>query len=188
MNEMPLSLVLQLGINRINQHGTVFKPNVASLLMDFQVSSGLSGVVALPPENGQSRSGYDLVKLSAPAVPSLDVTLDELWVCAKEHFGLTATSAALGVGGIPISKLRLGYPIHPKSSKYTNLVSHFGTRFFPMAKLPPGSATARVAKNVFGTIRVFGIIGRTIPFVAVGLAAYDVISIGMCAYEERNRK
>lgn len=188
MNEMPLAHAVPLGLNKINQRGPIFKPNMASLLMDFQASPGLSGVVALPPENGQSRNGYDLVKLSAPPVPSLDVTLDDLWVCTEEHFGLTATTAALGVGGIPINKLRLGYPIHPKSSKYTNLVSHFGTKFFPMAKLPPGSPSARVAKNAFGTIRVFGIIGRTIPFVAAGLAIYDVISIGMCAYEERNKE
>ena len=188
MNEMPLSLAVQLGLNRINHNGIVFNPNVTSLLIDFRVPSGLSGVVALPPENGQSRKGYELVKLSAPVTPTPDVTVDDLWACAKEHFGLTATAAALGAGGIPINKLRLGYPIHPKSSKYTNLVSHFGIKFFPMAKLPPGSAGARIAKNAFGTIRVFGVIGRTIPYVAVGLAVFDVISIGMCAYEERNRK
>jgi len=57
-----------------------------------------------------------------------------------------------------------------------------------MAMLPHGSAAARVAKSAFGTIRVFGIIGRALPFVAVGLAVYDATSIGVCAYEERSRK
>jgi hypothetical protein len=31
-------------------------------------------------------------------------------------------------------------------------------------------------------------VGRAMPFVALGLAVYDVISIGMCAYEERHGK
>lgn len=188
MNEIPLSLAVQLGLNRINQRGAAFNPNVASLLMDFQASAGLSGIAALPPENGRGFKGYDLVKWSAAETPTLDVTPDDLWVCAKEHYGLTAATAIAGVGGVPISKLRLGYNVAPGSSKYTNLASHYGHKFFPMATLPHGSAAARVAKNTFGTIRIFGIIGRALPFVAVGLAIYDVISIGMCAYEERNRK
>lgn len=188
MKEMPLPLAVQLGISRINQRDTVFNPSVASLLMDFQASPGLSGVAALLPEDGRSFKGYDLVKWSAPETPSLEITANDLWGCAKEHYGLTATAAALGVGGIPIRKVRLGYVVTPGSSKTTNLVSYFGVKFFPMSTLPHGSTAARAAKSAFGTIRVFGIIGRTLPFVAVGLAVYDVISIGMCAYEERNKK
>ncbi len=78
--------------------------------------------------------------------------------------------------------------VYPGSSKYTNLASHFGLKFFPMTKLPHGSIAARVAKSTFGTIRVFGIVGRALPFVAVGLAVFDAVSIGMCAYEARNGK
>lgn len=154
------------------------------------MSSGTSGVLALPSANGQkiNRQGYDLVKLSAPDAPSLEITVDDFWACAKDHYGLTAVTAMAGVGGVPISKLRLGHPIHPRSSKYTNLISHYGHKFFPMATLSHGSTAARVAKNTFGTIRIFGIVGRALPFVTVGLAVYDVISIGMCVYEERNRK
>lgn len=188
MNEMPLSLAVQLSLNRINQRRTVFNPNMASLLMDFQASAGLSGVAALPTEDGRSAKGYDLVKWSAAKTPPPDVTLDDLWVCAKEYYGLTALTAVAGVGGVPISKLRLGYNVAPGASKYTNLTSHYGHKFFPMATLPHGSAAARTAKSTFGTIRVFGIVGRALPFVAAGLAIFDVISIGMCAYEERNRK
>lgn len=44
---------------------------------------------------------------------------------------------------------------------------------------------ARVANKVFGTARVFGIIGRALPFAAVGLAVFDVISIGQCVYNKR---
>ncbi len=58
-------------------------------------------------------------------------------------------------------------------------------RFFPR-KLIRQPTAARLAKATCGTVRVFGIIGRGIPFVAVGLAIFDLISIGKCAYEARN--
>lgn len=188
MKEIPLSFAVRRSLTQINQRGTVFRPNVATLIMDLQASAGLSGVAAFLPEDERSLKGYDLVRWSAANTPTPPITLDDLWACAKEHYGLTATAAALGIAGIPISKLRLGHHWAPGSSKYTNLVSHLGVKFFPMAKLPPGSTAARLAKSTFGTIRVFGIIGRTVPFVAVGLAVFDIISIGICAYEERNRK
>ncbi|BBA34425.1 uncharacterized protein sS8_2473 [Methylocaldum marinum] len=190
MNQMSLSHAVHLGVEKINRAGTVFKPDTPRLVADFHMSSGTSGVIALSSESGHkvSRQGYELVKFSTPNVPTLEVTVDDIWACAKEHYGLAAATAVAGAGGIPISKLLLGHRWAPGSSKYTNLVSHFGHKFFPMATLPYGSTAARVAKSTFGTIRVFGVIGRALPFAAVGLAVYDVISIGMCAYEERNRK
>lgn len=190
MNEIPLSFAAHLGINEINRRGTTFKPNISWLLTDLMMSPGTSGVIALPTKDGFNShdKGYDLVTLSAPEVPSLDITVDDLWACAKEHYGLTATAVAAGAGGIPIKKLRLGYPRALGSSEYTNLVRHYGLKFFPKAILPHRSIAARVAKSTFGTIRIFGIIGRATPFAAVGLAVYDVISIGLCAYEERHGK
>ncbi len=190
MNQMPLSHAVYLGVDKMNRSGTAFKPDIPRLIADLRMSSGTSGIIAMPAEGVQkiNRQGYELVKLSTPDVPSLEITVDDLWTCAKEHYGLTAATAAAGIGGIPIKKVRLGYPLALGSSKYTNLASHFGYKFFPMATLPHRSVAARVAKNAFGTIRVFGIVGRALPFVAVGLAVYDAISIGMCAYEEPNRK
>lgn len=184
--EMPLSFAVQRGIRQINRRGVVFNPSIGRLITDLRLSPGLSGVIALPSD--KSHQGYSLVKLSAPEVPSLEITVNDIWSCAKEHYGLTAATVATGAGGVPIKKMHLGHGIHLGSSKYTNLVSHYGLKFFPMAKLPHGSTAARVAKGTFGTIRVFGIVGRAMPFMAVGLAIYDAISIGMCAYEERNRK
>ena len=188
MNEMHLGHAVQLGIKKINRRGIAFVPNMGRLLADFNMSPGTSGVIALAPERANHK-GYDLVRLSKPDdVPSLDITVDDLWVCVQEHYGLTAAAVAAGVGGIPVSKIRLGYEVHPGSSKYTNLTSHYGHKFFPMATLPHRSTAARVAKSTLGTIRVFGIVGRVLPFVAMGLAVYDAISIGICAYEERNGK
>ena len=81
-------------------------------------------------------------------------------------------------------KIKLGHKVAPGSSKYTNLSSHIGWKFFPRATLRSGSMSANAAKSTFGTIRVFGIIGRALPFAAVGLAVFDVISIGQCVYKK----
>lgn len=190
MNEMPLTLAVQLGLSRIHQSGTAFNPNMATLLMDLDASAGLGGVIAAPAEDPRSHDfkfkGYDLVKFAPPKVPESPTLANDVWGCATEHYGLTAAATALGIGGIPISKIALGHPVRHGSSKYTNLISHFGIKFFPMATLRAGSTTARIAKSTFGTIRIFGIIGRAAPFAAVGLAVFDAISIGLCVYEQRH--
>lgn len=190
LNELPLALAVQQGLNRINYGRTAFRPNVAMLLADLQVSSELSGVVVVPSRERTvlARRNYELAKFAAPAVPASPTLAIDAWNCAKEHYGLTAVATALGIGGVPISKIALGHPIRHGSSKYTNLISHFGIKFFPMAKLPAGSQAARIAKTAFGTIRVFGVIGRAVPFVAIGLAVFDAVSIGLCVYEQRHGK
>ena len=188
MNEMDLGYAIQFGIKKINRDGTAFTPDMGRLFADFSMSDGTSGIVALTPERANHK-GYDLVRLPEPDdVPSLDITVDDLWACAQEHYGLTAAAVFAGMGSVPVSKILLGHPVIGNASKYTNLASHYGLKFFPMARLPHRSAAARVAKSTLNTIRVFGIVGRVLPFAAVGLAVYDAISIGMCAYEERNGK
>ena len=77
--------------------------------------------------------------------------------------------------------------MHAGSSRTTNLASLIGMRFFPRTLIRQPTA-ARMAKATFGTVRVFGVIGRGIPFVAAGLAVFDLVSIGLCAYEARNGK
>lgn len=117
------------------------------------------------------------------AVPN--TTLDELWKCTQQHYGLTAATVITGAAGIPISKIAVGTWVHAGSSKTTNLASLIGMRFFPRTLIRQPTM-ARMAKATFGTVRVFGIIGRGIPFVAAGLAVFDLISIGKCAYEASN--
>lgn len=190
MNELPLPLAVQLGIDSVNAHGGDFNPHQTKLVADFHLSSGPGGIVALQTDhqNSIARRDYELVKLPTPATSADGISATSLWECAKEHYGLTAATVVTGAGGVPIKKLQLGYPVVMGSSKYTNLVSHFGLKFFPMATLPRGSAVANMAKSAFGTIRVFGVVGRAMPFVAIGLAIFDAVSIGMCAYEERRAK
>jgi len=132
------------------------------------------------------KKGFEIVKYSSSVADIKDdgITVDELWDCTKEHYGLTAAAGIVGATSIPIKKIKLGYRVAPGSSKYTNLSSHIGVKFFPRAILRSGSTSAKVAKATFGTIRVFGIIGRALPFAAIGLAVYDVISIGQCVYKK----
>lgn len=136
------------------------------------------------PSNNEN--GFEIVKYSASDAGIKDdaVTVDDLWECTKEHYGLTAATGLFSTASIPIKKIKLGHKVALGSSKYTNLSSHIGWKFFPRTTLKSGSISANVAKRTFGTIRVFGIIGRALPFAAVGLAVFDVISIGQCVYKK----
>jgi len=128
---------------------------------------------------------YQLLKPMHADLSVPSTTFDELWACTQQHYGLTAATVLTGVAGIPLSKTAVGTWVHVGSSKTTNLASLIGMRFFPRTLIRQPTV-ARMAKATFGTVRVFGIIGRGIPFVAVGLAVFDLISIGKCAYEARN--
>lgn len=114
-----------------------------------------------------------------------DTTFETLWSCTKEHYGLTAATAIVSTAGIPISKTAVGTWVHTGSSKTTNIASLIGMRFFPRTLIRQPTV-ARFTKATFGTVRVFGVIGRGIPFVAAGMAVFDLVSIGLCAYEAKN--
>jgi hypothetical protein len=111
-----------------------------------------------------------------------DTTLDNLWSCTKKHYGLTTAAVLTGAAGIPISKTTVGAWVHAGSSKTTNISSLIGLRFFPRTLIKQPTV-AKLAKATFGTVRVFGVIGRAVPFVAIGMAVFDLVSISLCAYE-----
>lgn len=116
-----------------------------------------------------------------------ETTVETLWNCTKEHYGLTIATVVTATAGIPISKTAVGTWVHAGSSRTTNLASLIGMRFFPRTLIRQPHV-AKMAKATFGTVRVFGVIGRGIPFVAAGLAIFDLVSIGLCAYEAKNRR
>ena len=143
-------------------------------------------VMALPNSPGISSGGsYQLLKPIHADSQVPNTTIENLWKCTQEHYGLTAATVITASAGIPISKIAVGTWVHVGSSRTTNLASLIGMRFFPRTLIRQPTM-ARMAKATFGTVRVFGIIGRGIPFVAAGLAVFDLISIGKCAYEARN--
>ncbi|MBN4081927.1 MAG: hypothetical protein COC05_01535 [Gammaproteobacteria bacterium] len=183
MRETDIFPAIHTGIMDLKFCDTTFNPNTFTLASEIMRSKHNSGLIILPSNNS---NGYETVKYSASDVDIEDdgVTVDDLWACTKEHYGLTAAAGILGAASIPIEKIKLGYRVAPGSSKYTNLSSHIGTNFSPRALLRSGSSSANIAKTTFGTIRVFGIIGRALPFAAIGLAVYDVISIGQCVYKK----
>jgi hypothetical protein len=127
----------------------------------------------------------EVIRGTQPSLTVPETTAETLWNCTKEHYGLTIATAVTAAAGIPISKTAVGTWVHAGSSKTTNLTSLIGMRFFPRTLIRQPTV-ARMAKATFGTVRVFGVIGRGIPFVAAGLAVFDLVSIGLCAYEAKN--
>ncbi len=173
-----------IGVRDLNFCGTDFNPDASSLVWELLISKHYGGIIFLPSSN---EKGFEMIKYTSSVANIKDdsVTVDHLWDCTKEHYGLIAATGIIGAASIPIKKMKLGYGfVPPGASQYTNISSHIGIKFFPRAVLRSGSTSAKVAKSTFGTIRVFGIIGRALPFAAVGLAVYDIISIGQCVYKK----
>ncbi len=185
MIETNIYHAIHTGIMDLKFCGTDFNPDVNSLVWEVLISRDYGGAIILPSSNEQ---GFEMVKYSASEADLNDdgVTVDDLWECTKEHYGLIAATGIIGAASIPIKKIKLGYGVHVGASEYTNLSSHYGLKFFPRTHLRSGSVPANTAKRVFGTTRVFGIIGRALPFAAVGLAVFDTISIGQCVYKKNN--
>ncbi|ATQ68803.1 MULTISPECIES: RHS repeat-associated core domain-containing protein [Methylosinus] len=111
--------------------------------------------------------------------PKVSGTASPPWLqcfaaCVSDHYDLggIATRAGLLAGSAPIPKSMLGLPVVGKASPNTNPISYLGFLL--------GESEPRLPYRVLGTTRVFGIMGRAVPFVGVGFAAYDVISIGIC--------
>lgn len=183
MRETGIYGAVHTGIRELNFCRTDFNPDVGSLKWELLISKRYGGTIILPSSN---EKGFEIVKYSSSVADIKDdsVTVDDLWDCTKEHYGLTAATGIIGAASIPIKKIKLGYRVARNSSPYTNLTSHIGVKFFPRAILRSGSTSANAAKATFGTIRVFGIIGRALPFAAIGLAVYDIISIGQCVYKK----
>jgi len=189
MQESSIQTAIFDGVRELKQEGLVFDPHQIALGNHFQgLSSDHSGAIALPLAKARSNNGYRFIEITGSAIKTPDTTIETLWDCTKEHFGLTAATGLAVYGSIPLDKMKLGYFVQRGASVDTNIISHYGLKFFPRARLRAGTTAARLAKAAFGTIRIFGIVGRAMPFVAVGLAVIDVVSIGMCTYETRNGK
>lgn len=183
MKEMGICQAIHTGIMDLRFCGHAFSPNIGALLGELHCTAHYGGTIILPSSN---KNGVETVKYlsSETEIKDEGVTVDDLWGCTKEHYGLTAATGLLATVSIPIKKIKLGHKVYGSASEYTNLASHYGLKFFPRTNLRSGSAPANVAKRVFGTTRVFGIIGRALPFAAVGLAVFDAISIGQCVYKK----
>jgi len=185
MQEAGICRAIHEGVMDLKFCGTPFNPNIGSLLGELHRATGYGGTIILPSSN---QKGFEVVKYLASEADIKDdgVTVDDLWDCTKEHYGLAVAGGIMGADSIPIKKITLGHYVHPGTSEYTSLSSHIGLEFFPRKTLRSGSVSANAAKRVFGTTRVFGIIGRALPFAAVGLAVFDAISIGQCVYKKNN--
>lgn len=175
MQDRSLRGALFDGVQRLNSYGLPFHPNQIALKNDFEMSSGYSGPIALPSTSikpQRTDNGYDFLRISNPEIETPDAALEDLWECTKKHYGLTAVTGLVVAGSIPVDKMKLGYWVSRGASSHTNLVSHLGLKFFPLAKLPPKSSAAKLAKATFGTIRIFGIVGRALPFACARFSCF----------------
>ncbi len=104
----------------------------------------------------------------------------ELLGCVDAHYGLTGLIGRGVVfgGALPLSKRALHIPIIGSSSRYTNPISYFGLKVFPGIK---------VGRQMLGSNRVFGVLGRANIYLAAALLTYDIISIGRCVAEEESQ-
>lgn len=90
------------------------------------------------------------------------------------------------MGAIPIPKSWLGHFVPEGASRFTNLISEFGLRFYPRKSLRNMSLAARTAKAIFGTKRIFGLLGRANVVAFVGFAIFDVISLAACMNKKKD--
>lgn len=187
MQEKDLTTAVFEGTRELNRQGVNIGSNsrVAYSLQNSMMTS-CPGTLILPTEAWtKGVIGHEIIQGIRTQSTLPDTTLDTLWRCTKEHYGLTVATTVTAAAGIPISKTAVGAWVHAGSSRTTNITSLIGMRFFPRTLIRQPTL-ARMAKATFGTVRVFGVIGRGIPFVAAGLAMFDLVSIGLCAYEAKN--
>jgi RHS repeat-associated protein len=133
---------------------------------------GVSSDVGSSGGGGGWSCGFSCGKgVSAPPPPSYKAS--QLEVCTMAHYGLGSLSirGASAALASTVSKTASGLPRAGGGSAYTNALSYFGLRQFPGLK---------IGTQILGTNRVFGLLGRANLALGVGLAAYDVTSIGMC--------
>lgn len=186
MQECDLHTAIMQSQFELEQNGIDFGSTTSMAFHMGNTLTSYPAVMVLPNSPGWTHgASYTLVRPTQADSTAPNTTFDELWKCTQQHYGLTAATVLVGAAGIPISKIAVGTWVHVGSRKTTNLASLIGMRFFPRTLIRQPTV-ARMAKATFGTVRVFGIIGRGIPFVATGLAVFDLISIGKCAYEARN--
>ena len=97
--------------------GIDFNPDVGSLAWELLISRHHGGTIILPSSN---EKGFEIAKYASSVADIKDdgVTVDDLWNCTKEHYGLTAAAGIIGAASIPIKKITLGHYVAPKSSKY----------------------------------------------------------------------
>jgi hypothetical protein len=139
---MSLYAAMKSGIEEINRDNRrdFFKPNETQLLFDLErlsSNAALSGIIVVP---AKTPVGYEVVTYTPPDgfEESVSSIGEDLWECAKEHYGLTGVVALLGAGGVPIKKVALGHPVLWNSSEYTNLISDLGAKYFRGKRLIPG--------------------------------------------------
>ncbi len=103
MKEAGICHAINEGVMDLKFCGTTFNPNIGSLMGELHHTTGYCGTIILLSSN---EKGFEIVKYLASEADIKDdgVTVDELWECTKEHYGLTAATGVIGAASIPIKK------------------------------------------------------------------------------------
>ena len=186
MQESDLHSAIMQSQLELERNGIDFGSSASMAFHLGNTMTSCPAVMVLPTTPGWTHGArYKLLTPTHADSSVPNTTVEELWKCTQQYYSLTVATIPASAAGIPISKIAVGTWVHVGSSKTTNLTSLIGMRFFPRTLIRQPTL-AGMAKATFGTVRVFGILGRGIPFVAAGLAVFDLISIGTCAYEAIN--
>lgn len=86
--------------------------STAQLAMELKHSNRYGATFVLPANN---RKGYELVHQEKKTIllEKDGITIDDLWDCTKEHYGLTAATTFATAVQIPIKKTTLGHQVAP---------------------------------------------------------------------------
>lgn len=111
-------------------------------------------------------------------------TLKNIWECTKDQYGFgsdadlsdkAAGGARAGseLGAVPLPKKWVGVPLAggPKVSRFTNPISYIPFKL---------GISLNTGKQILGSGRVFGVLGRLNAPIGAALLAYDVASIAIC--------
>lgn len=88
--------------------------------------------------------------------------------------GMRAVQVA---GAVPIHKPSVGLPVLGNASKWTNAMSYLGHR---------SPFNLNVGRQILGSARLWGILGRANIITGLGFLAWDVGNIGLCVYKCMN--
>jgi len=119
--------------------------------------------------------GYACGKGAAP-VPQATYTdgTTKVMACTADHYGL-GSAAVRGIswwGAQPVYKRAHDLRVLPGASEFTNNISYYAFTYLPKMK---------VGRQLLGSNRLAGVVGRANIGLSAALFAYDLTSITLCA-------
>ena len=138
-------------------------------LWTFVVVAGIIGILVA--------MAFQVASLSSSPVGSPHRLREILAGCFWNHYEVLhiVIVGILVVGAMPIHKRAIQLKRMAGASKYTNLISLLGLFLSIRSGKEP-----KLSRPVFGTARIFGVLGRVNVIVFSAFVTYDITSIAIC--------